>query len=135
MINLIVGEKGTGKTKILVDKILKAAENADGNLVCIEKGKKLIYDLPHKIRLVDTEEYSVSGYGEFYGFISGLMAGNYDIQQIYVDGTLKTCGQLDGIKDFILKLAKLSDHKVEITFTISADESKLPEEIKQYIVK
>ena len=89
MINLIPGKKGTGKTKILVDSIKKAAENATGNVVCIERGMQLTYDLPHNVRLADAEEYGINSFDSFYGFVAGLMAGNYDIQEVFVDGILK----------------------------------------------
>ena len=93
MINLIPGKKGTGKTKILVDSIKKAAENATGNVVCIERGMQLTYDLPHNVRLADAEEYGINSFDSFYGFVAGLMAGNYDIQEVFVDGILKIGGR------------------------------------------
>ena len=83
MINLIPGKKGTGKTKILVEAIKKAAESATGNVVCIERGMQLTYDLPHNVRLADAEEYGVNSYDAFYGFVAGLLAGNYDIQEVF----------------------------------------------------
>ena len=93
MINLIPGKKGTGKTKVLVDAIESSVKNATGDVVCIERGMKLTYDLPHKVRLVDAEEYGINSYDAFYGFVAGVLAGNYDIQEIFVDGILRIGGR------------------------------------------
>ena len=76
MVKLIVGKKGTGKTKKLISLANEAVENSNGNVVVIEKGAKLTYDVTHKARLIDTEQYSISGYEAFFGFLSGLCAGN-----------------------------------------------------------
>ena len=117
MINLIPGKKGTGKTKILVDSIKKAAENATGNVVCIERGMQLTYDLPHNVRLADAEEYGINSFDSFYGFVAGLMAGNYDIQEVFVDGILKIGGRdYDALGNMLEKVAVLTKD-VNVTFT------------------
>ena len=101
MINLIPGKKGTGKTKILVDSIVKASEKATGNVVCIERGMKLTFDLPHSVRLVDAEDYGITSFETFYGFVAGLLAGNHDIQEVFVDGILKIGGRdYDAVRVF-----------------------------------
>ena len=82
MISMIIGNKGSGKTKRLVELVNAAVDASKGNVVCIEKGLKLTYDLTHKARLVDTDEYNISGFDTLYGFISGMCAGNYDITDI-----------------------------------------------------
>ena len=92
MIKLIVGNKGSGKTKTLVDLINKSARQTDGNLVCVEKGQKLMYEIDHSVRLVNTDDYSLAGYDAFYGFIAGLLAANYDLKEIFVDSILKIGG-------------------------------------------
>ena len=121
MINLIPGKKGTGKTKILVDSIKKAAENATGNVVCIERGMQLTYDLPHNVRLADAEEYGINSFDSFYGFVAGLLAGNYDIQEVFVDGILKIGGRdYDALGNMLEKVAVLTKD-VNVTFTVSAD--------------
>ena len=89
MIKLITGKKGTGKTKILIDMIKEAVDSTKGNVVCIEKGAKLTYDIPHSVRLADVEEFGIAGYDAFYGFIAGMLAGNFDISEVYVDSILK----------------------------------------------
>ena len=133
MINLIPGKKGTGKTKILVDSIKKAAENATGNLVCIEGGMQLAYHLPHNVRLADAEEYGINSFDSFYGFVAGLMAGNYDIQEVFVDGILKIGGRdYDALGNMLEKVAVLTKD-VNVTFTVSADVDELPAKVKAFI--
>lgn len=133
MIKIITGKRGTGKTKILVDNIVEAAENATGNVVCIERGMKLTYDIPHKVRLVDTEEYGITGYDAFYGFVTGMLAGNYDIQEVFVDGILKIGGRnYDELGAMFEKLAMVAKDVV-VTFTVSADLDELPAKVKAFI--
>lgn len=133
MINLIPGKKGTGKTKILVDSIKKADENATGNVVCIERGMRLTYDLPHNVRLADAEEYGINSFDSFYGFVAGLMAGNYDIQEVFVDGILKIGGRdYDALGNMLEKVAVLTKD-VNVTFTVSADVDELPAKVKAFI--
>ncbi|MBP3272755.1 MAG: hypothetical protein J6M17_11095 [Ruminococcus sp.] len=133
MINLIPGKKGTGKTKVLVDAIVKASENATGYVVCIERGMKLTYDIPSKVRLVDAEEYGITSYDAFYGFVAGLLAGNYDIQEIYVDGILRIGGRnFDEFGAMLDKVAVIAKD-VKLTFTVSADPEELPAKVKNYI--
>ena len=89
MIQLIVGGKGSGKTKKMIDMINASAKTTPGNIVCIEKSMKLTYDIDHSARLIDVDEYSIDGYDMLYGFIAGVLAGNYDIVEVYLDGVLK----------------------------------------------
>ena len=137
MISMIIGNKGSGKTKRLVELVNAAVDASKGNVVCIEKGLKLTYDLTHKARLVDTDEYNISGFDTLYGFISGMCAGNYDLTEIFVDATLKIGGRnYEELADFMAKLAPLVEKsKVEIVFTISCDEAELPARIFDYANK
>lgn len=133
MINLIPGKKGTGKTKILVDSIKEAVASATGNVVCIERGMKLTYDIPHKVRLVDAEEYGINSFDAFYGFVAGMLAGNYDIQEVYVDGILKIGGRdYEALGAMIEKLAMLGKD-IKIVMTVSADVEDLPAKVKAFI--
>ncbi|MBQ6634349.1 MAG: hypothetical protein IJH80_09230 [Ruminococcus sp.] len=133
MINLIPGKKGTGKTKVLVEAIKKAAESATGNVVCIERGMQLTYDLPHKVRLADAEEYGINSYDCFYGFAAGFLASNYDIQEIFVDGILKIGGRdYDALGDMLEKLAILTKD-VNVTMTVSADAEELPAKVRAFL--
>ena len=92
MIKLIVGEKGTGKTKAMIDMINAVADTTNGNVVVVEKSIKLTYDISHKARLIDVDEYKITNYDALYGFLAGLLAGNYDITDVFVDGSLKIGG-------------------------------------------
>ena len=136
MINLIPGKKGTGKTKILVDSIKKAAENATGNVVCIERGMQLTYDLPHNVRLADAEEYGINSFDSFYGFVAGLMAGNYDIQEVFVDGILKIGGRdYDALGNMLEKEKKNADQDAAVSYTtqilsLQSDNAKNEYDIK-----
>lgn len=133
MIKLIVGSRGTGKTKQIVDLINESVKTATGNIVCIEKGMKLTYDLDHKCRLIDMDEYKIAGYDRAYGFIAGLLAGNYDIVEVYVDGILKVLDQdLEALGKLLDNLEKLSGTNVKFVITVSADMANLPESVKKY---
>lgn len=134
MIKLITGKKGTGKTKVLIDMINDAAKNTSGNIVCIEKGAKLTYDIDHSVRLTDTEHYGIDGYNAFYGFVAGMFAGNFDISEVYVDSILKIGGRDYAELGVLLqKLEKISGDEIKIVFTVSADESELPDSVKAFI--
>ena len=89
MIKLIVGTKGSGKTKAMIDMINSAVKTTNGNVVVVEKGMKLTYDISSAARLIDVEEYKISGGEMLYGFVAGLLASNYDITELYIDGILK----------------------------------------------
>lgn len=132
MITLIVGKKGSGKTKKLIERANDAIENSNGNVVVIEKGLKLTYDISHQARLVDTDAYDIQGADALCGFISGICAGNYDVTDIFVDSTLKIIGfDMKAIMTFAEKmnaLSALADTK--ITLLVSVDSNELPEAIK-----
>lgn len=133
MIKLITGKKGTGKTKILIDMMKADAQASTGNIVCIEKGAKLTYDIPHSIRLTDVEEFSIKGYDAFYGFLAGMLAGNFDIKGVFVDSILKIVGSdFEELGKFLTKIDNISKD-IKIVFTVSADENELPESVKAYI--
>ena len=127
MIKLITGKKGTGKTKVLIDMINEAVKSTNGDLICIEKGAKLTYDISYKVRLVDAERFSISGYDTFYGFVAGMLAGNYDIKEIFVDSILKIGGSdLDEFGIMLEKLDKLTGDDTQVVFTVSADNADMP---------
>lgn len=131
MIKLIIGNKGAGKTKRLIDLVNSCVENSDGNIVCIEKEPKLTYDVSSKARLLETETYAINGHKAFYGFLAGICAGNYDVTDILVDSTFKICPTgVDGVETFTKKLQELSEaSSTNIVLLISAEESELPESI------
>ena len=138
MISLIIGHKGTGKTKVLVEKVNDAVHVSSGNVVCVEKETKLTYDVNYRARLVATDVFSISGYDAFYGFLSGICAGDHDITDIFVDATFRIAGDRSGdaLAAFLEKvdgLSKISDTK--FTFTISTDLENLPESMFEYCEK
>ena len=134
MIQLIVGSRGTGKTKQMVEMINNSVKTNEGSIVCIEKGMKLTYDLDHKCRLIDMEEYRIEGYPMLYGFIAGVLAGNYDINEIYVDGILKIGEKdLDGLGTVLKEIETLTGEGCKFIITVSCDVEALPESVKKYL--
>lgn len=133
MINVIVGKKGSGKTKKLIESANEAVSKSSGNVVVIEKGDTLTYDISHDVRLIDIDEYGIQGADALGGFICGVCAGNYDVTDVYVDSTLKIIGQdMSALTSFSEKMNALSSlFSVQITLLLSADESLLPPEIKK----
>lgn len=133
MIQLIVGGKGSGKTKKMIDMINASAKTTPGNIVCIEKSMKLTYDIDHSARLIDVDEYGIDGYDMLYGFVAGVLAGNYDIVEMYLDGVLKLGHHdLDALGALLPKLAALTGDSVKMVITVSADMEALPESVKQF---
>ena len=117
MIHVIMGLKGSGKTKKLIDAINAAVAEANGDVVCIEYGRKLTYDVTYKVRLVDSKEYGISSAEMLKGFLSGLHAGNFDITNVFIDNLYKTIGaDKAAAEDFIVWCAKFAaDNNMEIT--------------------
>jgi len=134
MIQIITGRKGTGKTKNLIDKISAAVKETNGCLVCIEKGETLRRSISYKVRWVGVEQFDIAGYENFYGFIAGMLAGNYDIKEIFVDGILKIGGRdYDALGAMLAKLDALTGDETIVTFTVSADNTELPESVTKYL--
>lgn len=133
MVKIITGKKGSGKTKVLIDMINEAAKSTSGNIVCIEKGLKLTYDINHSVRLTDMEDYNLEGIDMFYGFVNGMIAGNFDIKEIYVDGILKVVGR-DYAELGVLfdKLDKITGDDIKCIITVSADVDELPDSVMKY---
>jgi len=128
MIKIIIGRKGSGKTKLLVDMVNEAAKVSLGNVVCIEKGDTLTYSVTHKARLIDADAYGISGYGEYYGMVAGIKSGNHDVTHIFGDATLRIgTRDYDELCTFFERIAKIDD--VEFIFTVSADKEELPKKL------
>ena len=133
MIHVIMGLKGSGKTKKLLDSIHNAVAEAHGDVVCIEYGKKLTYDISYKVRLVDSKEYGINSVEMLKGFLSGLHAGNFDITNVFIDNLYKTIGAAAG-EEFITWCAKFAaDNNMEITISISDDPANASEAMKQFL--
>lgn len=129
MITLILGRKGSGKTKKLMAMCNEATQQSNGNVVFIEKDNTLTYDISHKARLVAAEDYAIKGFESLFGFIAGMCAGNYDITDIFVDSVLKIGGDdVAALVPFVEKLAKLD---ANIVMSISADKSEIPAQLAQ----
>lgn len=137
MVYLILGNKGSGKTKRLIDLVNDAVEKSNGNVVCVEKERLLTYNVNYRARLVETDHYGISGYDAFYGFLSGIIAGDNDITDVLVDRTIKIGGSdLEQLADFLGKVSELSKRaEQDFTFTVSADESELPARIFDFCEK
>ncbi len=136
MIRLIVGNKGSGKTKRLIDMVNEAVAADKGNVICVEKTTKLNNDLDRRVRLIDIEDYEVHSYDSLYGFVTGLYAANYDTTDIFVDQTLKIGGaDLEAFAGMVANLDKIAGKEgFAITFTVSSDASALPEALGKYII-
>jgi len=135
MVQLIVGSKGTGKTKKLVELVKHAVEEENGSVVCIEKDKNLTYDIPYTVRLIHASDYSFKSIEFFKGFISGLHAANYDISHVFIANILKMCEDID-----MDKVAQLLDElnafgekeKFKFPVTATVDPETLGDNIKKY---
>ena len=135
MINVIMGLKGSGKTKKLIDSINAAVASASGDVVCIEYGKKLTYDVNYRVRLVDSKEYGISNPDMLKGFLSGLHAGNYDITNVYIDNLYKTIGADRAAgEEFIVWCAAFAEaNNMNITVTVSDDPALASDKVKAYL--
>lgn len=136
MIQLIVGNKGKGKTKHLLDKVNEEIKVVSGNVVYLDKSTKHMYELNNKVRLVDVTEYVISNSDEFAGFVAGLLAADHDLQQVYFDSFIKiACLEDKDIMPTINKIEALSNkYDVKFILSISKDESELDDSLKDKII-
>ena len=135
MVKVIMGLKGAGKTKQMIDLINTAVGTEHGNVIAIERGPKLTYDLHNKVRLVDTAEYALPNFDSMMGFVCGLYASNYDITHIFIDSLTKIVPSECGpeAENFLDWLERFSEkYGIKFTVTISADQSLASEGIKKY---
>ena len=132
MIKLFIGGKGSGKTKTLIELVNNAVSASKGNVVCIEKGDKLIHDITYKARLIDTDAYAVCDAEALYGFIAGILASNNDITDIFVDSSLKICANdLAAFEAMLPKLEKIAEN-VNLVMSASVAVDEAPEGVKKY---
>lgn len=133
MVKIITGNKGSGKTKILIEAIHEAEKRSNGNVVAIQKGSSLNTDITYKVRLVNIEDYAIDGVDAFYGFIAGILSSDHDCTDIFVDATLKITGrEYAELGNMFDKLAKITPNTT-VTLTVSADNDELPENVKKFI--
>ena len=132
MVSLIVGQKGKGKTKELLDKVNADVKNISGNIVYLDKDAAHMYELNNKIRLINVSDYEISNAEEFFGFVAGIISQNHDIQQMYFDSYIKISHQEDqDISANIEKLAALSaKYSVDMILSVSLERSKFPASVQ-----
>lgn len=136
MVQLIVGNKGKGKTKQLLDKVNNEIKEISGNIVYLDKSAKHMYELNNKVRLIDVSQYMIENSSEFIGFVCGVISQDHDLQQMYFDSFLKiSCLEGRDILPTIEKLEALSK-EFDVTFilSVSKDESELPPALKDKII-
>ncbi len=136
MVQLVVGKKGKGKTKHLLDKVNTEVQSASGNIVYLDKNTKHMYELNNKIRLIDVSSYLITDSDEFVGFISGIISQDHDLEQMYFDSFMKiACLEDDNIEPILQKLEKISEtFKVNFVISISLDEDEIPASVKDKII-
>ncbi len=135
MLKLIVGLKGSGKTKQLISLVNAAAEQTKGAVVCIEKGTKLVHEITYQVRLVDTDEYLIDNAQNLFGAVSGIFASNHDITDIFIDSALKICkNDMADFELFVLKAKALCEKQgLKITMTSSVAVEDLPASLKEFV--
>ena len=134
MIRVLIGPKGTGKTKELIETVNSVAKTAEGSVICLERDDKLRYEIDPQVRLISTDEYGINDYDMFFGFIGGLRASNYDITEIFVDSVTKIC-RSDDIKELETFLDELESiaNGIDIFITVSMDISLATPKIQKYL--
>jgi len=137
VINVIIGAKGSGKTKYMVDHVNMAVKDEPGNLVFISKDNRLMYDLKSSVRYINTEEFAVEDYDVLYGFLGGIISNNYDVSHIFIDSIWKVVKSEEaGFEKFLGRIESLGEKlNINFTITISADRSSAPEYLTKYLVE
>ena len=135
MLKLMIGVKGTGKTKALINLVNTAVDNSHGDVVCIEKGTKLRYDVKYQARLIDTNEYFVTDAASLYGFVAGILASNHDVTDLFIDSALKICNNnVADFEKFIDGVNALSEKlNIKVVMTSSVPVEEATDTMKKYI--
>ena len=135
MVELIVGKKGKGKTKVLLDRVNNAVKEANGSIVYLDKSTKHMYELNNKVRLIDVSSYQLKNADEFVGFICGIISQDHDLEQIYLDSFLKVSKLEDAdVTDTLEQLNKISEkYGISVVVSISLDKEELPEALQDKI--
>ena len=136
MVQLIVGSKGDGKTKHLLDRVNNQIKTASGNIVYLDKNTKHMHELDNKVRLINVADYPLKNCDEFIGFICGIISQDYDLEQMYLDSFLKIA-KLEGedLTDALTQLNAISEQfKVNFCLSISVEENQLPEFAKEQVI-
>lgn len=135
MVQLIVGEKGKGKTKYLLDQVNTEIKNASGNIVYLDKSTKHMYDLCNKVRLINMKDYQISNKDEFVGFVRGMLSQDHDLEQMYLDSFLEIAHlSQDELESIIQKLNNIGEeYKVKFVISVSLNEKLIPDSVKDNI--
>ena len=135
MLKLIIGLKGTGKTKHLIELVNASLDTTDGDVVCVEKGNKLRYDIKYRCRLIEADEFSIDSARSLYGFVAGLLASNNDIKHLFIDSALKIIGDdIEGFDAMVDALDKLMEERgIECVITSSIDEKDASDTVKKFL--
>lgn len=135
MVKIIMGPKGSGKTKLFVSQVNEAVKNEAGSMVCIENGKNLTYDVDYRVRLINAKEYEINNMTLLKGFISGLHAGNFDITHIFIEGLYKIIGTDLALADEFISWCNEfgKNNDMSFTLTVSDDPAKATESMKQFL--
>jgi len=137
MIQLIVGAKGKGKTKHLLEKVNNAVKTVDGNIVYLDKNSKHMYELKNRIRLINTSEFPFTSTQEFFGFLCGIVSQDHDLQEVYLDSFMdvafiKDKGQIEDILDKLDKISTQFD--VDFIISVSLEVAEVPEKFKSKVI-
>jgi len=136
MISLLIGSKGTGKTKKIIGLANEEVEKSKGNIIFVDDDKRHMYDLKHDLRFISMDEYPVNNMDEFFGFLCGIISNDYDINKIYIDGLLKVMDtSLNELPKLIGKLENMSNkYEIDFFMTISCTQDQLHEDLHKYLV-
>ncbi|MFW5650179.1 MAG: twitching motility protein PilT [Acetivibrio ethanolgignens] len=136
MIQIIAGEKGKGKTKILLEKVNTDIKTANGNVVYLDKSTKHMYELNNKVRLINVKDFLVSNYNEFLGFICGIISQDHDLEKVYLDSFLKVaCVEEAGLEEVLTKLTKISEaFHIDFVLSVSLNKEQIPESVQKDII-
>ena len=137
MVNIILGLKGSGKTKKLVDLVRDAVNQETGDVVVIERERKLTFDIPYQARLIDAGSYDIGSYEFLKGIICGVHAGNYDITHFFIDNFYKLVNDksVEALEAFLAWLDKFSEQeKISFIISISADPDTVPDKVRAYAI-
>ena len=135
MLKLIIGIKGTGKTKTLISMVNEAVDASKGDVVCVEKGTKLRFDVKYQARLINVDDYFIDDAHSLTGFIAGILASNHDVTELFVDSALKICNNnVAEFEELVVKVSKLAENVgTRILFTVSMPLEEASETLRQYI--
>ena len=135
MLKLIIGVKGTGKTKALIGLVNEAVEKSQGSVICIEKGDKLRYDVKYQARLINTKEYFIDDAQSLFGFVAGILASNHDVTDLFIDSALKICqNDMDAFDKFLDEMNILIEKLgINVVMTSSLATENASDTVKKYL--